>query len=90
MIDAITGWSDVLPPITDDAGHHPALNSLGRWQLVAGALHQLDLVVEELDEAICDALDNEWETPYARSLARNLVAVLVAGVETLAAPEPQW
>jgi hypothetical protein len=58
----------------------------GRPRITSAALHRLDMVVEELDEAIRDALDDEWDTPYARSLALDLTAILVAGVEALAAP----
>ena len=44
-----------------------------------------DRIVEDLDETLRDAMDDEWEMPCARSLATDLTAVLVAGVEALAA-----
>jgi hypothetical protein len=56
-----------------------------RPRITPAALHRLDVVVQELDEAIRHALDDEWDTPYARSLVLDLTAILVAAVEALAA-----
>jgi hypothetical protein len=54
-----------------------------RQRITPAVLHRLDVVVEELDEAVRDALDDESNTPDARSLALDLTAILLAGVEEL-------
>jgi hypothetical protein len=62
-----------------------------RWQpqqITHRTLNCLEQIVEELDEAIRDAMDDEWDTPDARALALELTAVLVAGVDALVLVAP--